>query len=75
MVGSGNSGMEISLDLANHGANTFIVIRSPVNIILSYTETHTQVLYDYLMGDFHFTLYFNNADMCCLIINADSYSF
>ena len=30
VVGSGNSGMEIALDLANHGANTSIVVRSPV---------------------------------------------
>lgn len=30
VVGSGNSGMEISLDLANHGARTSIVARSPV---------------------------------------------
>ncbi|KAM0914039.1 hypothetical protein ACQ4PT_011747 [Festuca glaucescens] len=30
VVGSGNSGMEIAYDLASHGANTSIVIRSPV---------------------------------------------
>lgn len=30
VVGSGNSGMEIAYDLATHGANTSIVIRSPV---------------------------------------------
>ncbi|GMH25112.1 hypothetical protein Nepgr_026955 [Nepenthes gracilis] len=29
VVGCGNSGMEVSLDLANHGANCSIVIRSP----------------------------------------------
>ncbi|XP_050236203.1 probable indole-3-pyruvate monooxygenase YUCCA10 [Mercurialis annua] len=33
VVGSGNSGMEIALDLANHGAKTSIVVRSPVHII------------------------------------------
>lgn len=33
VVGSGNSGMEISLDLADFGANTSIVVRSPVHII------------------------------------------
>ncbi|WCJ21422.1 Flavin-containing monooxygenase family protein [Euphorbia peplus] len=33
VVGSGNSGMEIALDLANHGANTSIVFRSPVHIL------------------------------------------
>lgn len=30
VVGCGNSGMEIALDLANHGANTSIIVRSPV---------------------------------------------
>ncbi|VAI69632.1 unnamed protein product [Triticum turgidum subsp. durum] len=30
VVGSGNSGMEIAYDLAAHGANTSIIIRSPV---------------------------------------------
>ncbi|CAK7348235.1 unnamed protein product [Dovyalis caffra] len=33
VVGSGNSGMEIALDLANHGARTSIVIRSPIHIL------------------------------------------
>ncbi|KAK6239305.1 hypothetical protein QUC31_004774 [Theobroma cacao] len=33
VVGSGNSGMEIALDLANHGAKTSIVARSPVHIL------------------------------------------
>ncbi|XBI96657.1 hypothetical protein VPH35_032913 [Triticum aestivum] len=31
VIGSGNSGMEIAYDLATHGANTSIVIRSPVH--------------------------------------------
>ena len=31
VVGSGNSGMEIALDLANYGSKTSIVFRSPVN--------------------------------------------
>lgn len=30
VVGCGNSGMEIAYDLASHGANTTIVVRSPV---------------------------------------------
>ncbi|PWA87014.1 pyridine nucleotide-disulfide oxidoreductase, class-II [Artemisia annua] len=34
VVGAGNSGMEIALDLSNYGAQTSIVVRSPVN---SYT--------------------------------------
>ncbi|WVZ52951.1 hypothetical protein U9M48_003949 [Paspalum notatum var. saurae] len=33
VVGSGNSGMEIAYDLARHGANTSIVVRSPVHIM------------------------------------------
>ncbi|GJN09757.1 hypothetical protein PR202_ga27790 [Eleusine coracana subsp. coracana] len=33
VVGSGNSGMEIAYDLARHGADTSIVIRSPVHIV------------------------------------------
>ncbi|EEF41651.1 monooxygenase, putative [Ricinus communis] len=33
VVGSGNSGMEIALDLVNHGAKTSIVVRSPVHIL------------------------------------------
>ncbi|XP_024032032.1 probable indole-3-pyruvate monooxygenase YUCCA10 [Morus notabilis] len=33
VVGSGNSGMEIALDLADHGANTSIIVRSPVHLL------------------------------------------
>ncbi|XWS76492.1 hypothetical protein CRYUN_Cryun01aG0181100 [Craigia yunnanensis] len=33
VVGSGNSGMEIALELANHGAKSSIVVRSPVHIL------------------------------------------
>ncbi|KAL6968417.1 indole-3-pyruvate monooxygenase [Sarracenia purpurea var. burkii] len=33
VVGAGNSGMEIALDLSNHGAKTSIVVRSPVHIL------------------------------------------
>ncbi|OMO77850.1 Pyridine nucleotide-disulfide oxidoreductase, class-II [Corchorus capsularis] len=33
VVGAGNSGMEIALDLANHGAKTSIVVRSPIHIL------------------------------------------
>ncbi|XP_037489918.1 probable indole-3-pyruvate monooxygenase YUCCA10 [Triticum dicoccoides] len=33
VVGSGNSGMEIAYDLAAHGANTSIVIRSPIHVM------------------------------------------
>ncbi|KAK4774377.1 hypothetical protein SAY86_009312 [Trapa natans] len=33
VVGSGNSGMEIALDLANHGVRTSMVVRSPMYIL------------------------------------------
>ncbi|KAB2603653.1 indole-3-pyruvate monooxygenase YUCCA10 [Pyrus ussuriensis x Pyrus communis] len=33
VVGSGNSGMEIAYDLSNSGANTSIVVRSPVHVL------------------------------------------
>ncbi|KAJ1276534.1 hypothetical protein BS78_05G221200 [Paspalum vaginatum] len=33
VVGCGNSGMEIAYDLASHGANTTIVVRSPVHVV------------------------------------------
>jgi indole-3-pyruvate monooxygenase len=36
VVGSGNSGMEIAYDLASHGANTSIVIRSPVCVLYNF---------------------------------------
>ncbi|KQK02878.1 hypothetical protein BRADI_2g04257v3 [Brachypodium distachyon] len=33
VVGSGNSGMEIAYDLATHGANSSLVIRSPIHVM------------------------------------------
>ncbi|CAL4990064.1 unnamed protein product [Urochloa decumbens] len=33
VLGCGNSGMEIAYDLASHGANTSIVVRSPVHVM------------------------------------------
>lgn len=33
VVGSGNSGMEIALDLSNHGAKTSMAVRSPLHIL------------------------------------------
>uniref|UniRef100_A0A803M3R0 Flavin-containing monooxygenase n=1 Tax=Chenopodium quinoa TaxID=63459 RepID=A0A803M3R0_CHEQI len=33
VVGCGNSGMEISYDLCNSGANTSIIIRNPVHVV------------------------------------------
>ncbi|XP_057782426.1 probable indole-3-pyruvate monooxygenase YUCCA10 isoform X2 [Salvia miltiorrhiza] len=43
VVGSGNSGMEIALDLADYGAKTSIVIRSPIHI-LSRTMTYMSLV-------------------------------
>ncbi|CAN4091463.1 unnamed protein product [Withania somnifera] len=54
VVGCGNSGMEIALDLANHGANSSIIVRSPMHLIsremaylgmmlLKYKVAHTVV--------------------------------
>lgn len=34
VVGSGNSGMEISFDLANHGAYASVIVRSPVSCLV-----------------------------------------
>ena len=39
VVGCGNSGMEIAYDLASHGANTSIVIHSPVSLLLCLQST------------------------------------
>ncbi|XBI96665.1 hypothetical protein VPH35_032921 [Triticum aestivum] len=33
VIGSGNFGMEIAYELATHGANTSIVIRSPIHVM------------------------------------------
>lgn len=40
VVGSGNSGMEISYDLSTWGANTSIVIRSPVSFLYLFQNRH-----------------------------------
>jgi indole-3-pyruvate monooxygenase len=61
VVGSGNSGMEIAYDLASHGANTSIVIRSPVCLL------------DIIKLFIHFTnLYFTS--MVTLSTVADTYN-
>ncbi|XP_022010584.1 probable indole-3-pyruvate monooxygenase YUCCA10 isoform X3 [Helianthus annuus] len=41
---SGNSGMEIAFDLANHGAKTSIVVRSPVHILSRWSTNFGLVL-------------------------------
>ncbi|XP_062087295.1 probable indole-3-pyruvate monooxygenase YUCCA10 [Humulus lupulus] len=33
VVGSGNSGMEIALDLTNHDAKTSVIVRSPIHVV------------------------------------------
>lgn len=40
VVGAGNSGMEIGLDLSNHGARCSIVIRSPVRLLFIFFHFH-----------------------------------
>ncbi|KAH6821756.1 Flavin-containing monooxygenase family protein [Perilla frutescens var. hirtella] len=44
VVGSGNSGMEIALDLANSGAKTSIVVRSPIHVLSRAITYVSQVL-------------------------------
>ncbi|XP_056170982.1 probable indole-3-pyruvate monooxygenase YUCCA10 [Syzygium oleosum] len=48
VVGSGNSGMEIALDLANHGARTSVVVRSPVHVLPKGAANLGLVLLKYL---------------------------
>ncbi|KAJ3671619.1 hypothetical protein LUZ60_007698 [Juncus effusus] len=48
VIGSGNSGMEIAYDLANHGANTSIVIRSPLHVMTKEMIYLGMVLVKYL---------------------------
>ncbi|KAK4281091.1 hypothetical protein QN277_012626 [Acacia crassicarpa] len=48
VVGSGNSGMEIALDLANHGARTSILIRSSVHLLSRDTANLGLTLLKYL---------------------------
>ncbi|KAK4747256.1 hypothetical protein SAY87_026293 [Trapa incisa] len=48
VVGSGNSGMEIALDLANHGARTAIVVRSPVHVLSRWMVAAAFDLFKYL---------------------------
>ncbi|KAK9281472.1 hypothetical protein L1049_004375 [Liquidambar formosana] len=48
VVGSGNSGMEIALDLSNHGAKTSIVVRSPLHILSRETMYLASYLFKYL---------------------------
>ncbi|PIN06762.1 Flavin-containing monooxygenase [Handroanthus impetiginosus] len=48
VVGSGNSGMEIALDLAECGAKTSIVVRSPIHILSRQMMYAGVVLFQYL---------------------------
>lgn len=48
VVGSGNSGMEISLDLANFGAKPSIIVRSPVHFLSRDMMYYAGVLLNYL---------------------------
>ncbi|PWA74425.1 pyridine nucleotide-disulfide oxidoreductase, class-II [Artemisia annua] len=44
VVGAGNSGMEIALDLSNYGAQTSIVVRSPIHILPRWSVNHGLIL-------------------------------
>nr|GEU65194.1 probable indole-3-pyruvate monooxygenase YUCCA10 [Tanacetum cinerariifolium] len=44
VVGAGNSGMEIALDLSNYGAQTSIVVRSPIHILPKWSANHGIIL-------------------------------
>ncbi|KAF2293880.1 hypothetical protein GH714_005374 [Hevea brasiliensis] len=48
VVGSGNSGMEISFDLSNHGAYASLVVRSPVHVVTKQLIYMGMVLLKYL---------------------------
>ncbi|CAJ2632110.1 unnamed protein product [Trifolium pratense] len=48
VVGSGNSGMEIALDLANFGAKPSIIVRSPVHFLSKDMMYYAGVLLNYL---------------------------
>ncbi|KAL3827872.1 hypothetical protein ACJIZ3_016674 [Penstemon smallii] len=48
VVGSGNSGTEIALDLANYGAKTSILVRSPIHILSRRMTYMALVLLKYL---------------------------
>ncbi|XP_076897551.1 putative indole-3-pyruvate monooxygenase YUCCA8 [Bidens hawaiensis] len=48
VVGAGNSGMEIALDLSNHCAKTSIVVRSPVHIVSRWSLNSLFLLLDLL---------------------------
>ncbi|KAK4273163.1 hypothetical protein QN277_021617 [Acacia crassicarpa] len=48
VVGSGNSGMEIALDLVNYGARPSIIVRSPVHILPRDVMHYASVLVKYL---------------------------
>jgi len=49
VVGCGNSGMEIAYDLASHGANTSIVVHSPVCVLfLLHLRAQMQLEFNYV---------------------------
>ncbi|XP_061350650.1 probable indole-3-pyruvate monooxygenase YUCCA10 [Gastrolobium bilobum] len=48
VVGSGNSGMEIALDLANFGAKPSIIVRSPVHFLSRDMMHYATLLFKYL---------------------------
>ncbi|GMY16507.1 probable indole-3-pyruvate monooxygenase YUCCA10 [Fagus crenata] len=52
VVGSGNSGMEIALDLANHGAKTSILVRSPVLFLSKEMMYLASIMFKYFPRSF-----------------------
>ncbi|MFS8014422.1 putative indole-3-pyruvate monooxygenase [Helianthus anomalus] len=63
VVGAGNSGMEIAFDLANHGAKTSIVVRSPVSALLLYLLVYICVcIYIYVTT--------RNSNLPCVTLRA-----
>ncbi|KAJ8430062.1 hypothetical protein Cgig2_020982 [Carnegiea gigantea] len=65
VVGAGNSGWEIALDLANHGAKTSIVVRSPVHILSRGTVSIGLFLLKYLP--------LNMADLLMVLLSKITY--
>ena len=49
VVGCGNSGMEIAYELASHGANTSIIVPSPVCVLfLLHLRAQMQLEFNYV---------------------------
>lgn len=58
VVGCGNSGMEVSLDLANHNANPSMVVRSSVSYTLIASNSKFSIFLSEVNKDSNFKFYF-----------------